>query len=317
MTSKNNIVDFEILIDDFFINLNPESSLKPVDKKRVLSVINDFQDGKWRYSKFQAFIWDNIAETSLSYKDRLALINRSQSSLTEAAKKLRLTDLAKEQDGQGSELAEIVLYGIMKHHYNALPVVPKIYYKQNPQDNAKGADSVHIVIEDTSKFSIWFGEAKFYNSIEDERLYSIVDSVENSLQTDKLEKENSIITSVSDLRLYLGEDSDLYKSIISFIKTGASIDNLKPILHIPILLLHECEITEGAIELTHEYRQQIADYHRERAESYFKKQIKKVGKSVFKYSEIHFHLILFPVPKKEPIVNAFVENVQHYKKQGN
>ena len=316
MTVKKTIVDFEVLLDDFFINVNPETTLNLIDKKKVLSVINDFQDSKWRYSKFQSFIWDNIAETSLSYKERMALLDRSQSSLTEAAKKLRLTDLAKEQDGQGSELAEIVLYGIMKHYYNALPVVPKIFYKQNPQDNAKGADSVHIVVEESNKFSIWFGEAKFYNSIEDERLYSIVDSVENSLQSEKLEKENSIITSVSDLKMYLGEDSDLYKNIIEFIKIGASIDYLKPILHIPILLLHECSITESNTELTDEYRESIMNFHKERAESYYKKQIRKVSKSIFKYSEIHFHLILFPVPKKEPIVSAFVENVQHYIKQG-
>ncbi|WP_426724138.1 Hachiman antiphage defense system protein HamA [Enterobacter cloacae complex sp. 339J8] len=31
-----------------------------------------------------------------------------------------------EQDiSKGSELAEIFLYGIMRHHFNALPVVPK------------------------------------------------------------------------------------------------------------------------------------------------------------------------------------------------
>jgi len=316
MTAKKPIVEFEVIINDFFINVKPDSKLNLIDKKKVLSLINDFQDGNWRYSKFQAFIWDNIAETSLSYKDRMALINRSQSTLTEAAKKIRLTDLAKDQDGQGSELAEIVLYGIMKHYYNALPIVPKIFYKQNPQDNAKGTDSVHIVVDDSNSFSIWFGEAKFYNSIEDERLYTVVDSVEESLRSEKLEKENSIITSISDLKLYLGEDSDLYGNIISFIETGASIDQLKPILHIPILLLHECAITEKNTELTDEYRKAIIDYHKERAESYFKKQIRKVSKSIFKYSEIHFHLILFPVPKKEPIVAAFVENVQHYKKQG-
>lgn len=140
MTETKTIVDFEILIDDFFLNIKSDSDINPASRKKVLSVINDFQDGKWRYSKFQSFIWDNIAETSLSYKERLALVDRSHSSLVEAAKKLRLTDLNKDQDGQGSELAEIILYGIMKHHYNALPVVPKIFYKQNPQDNAKGAD---------------------------------------------------------------------------------------------------------------------------------------------------------------------------------
>ncbi len=288
MTVKKTIVDFEVLFDDYFIKINPETTLRPIDKKKVLSIINDFQDSKWRYSKFQAFIWDNIVEASLSYFDRMALIDRPQSSLTEVAKKLRLTDFTKEQDGQGSELAEIVLYGIMKHYYKALPVVPKIFYKQNAKDNAKGADSVHIVIEDSNSFSIWFGEAKFYNSIEDDRLYSIIDSVENLLQTEKLEKENSIITSVSDLRWYLKEDSDLYKNIIKFIKTGASTDHLKAILHIPILLLYKCSITEANTELTDEYREAIINFHRERAESYYKKQIRKVSKSIFKYSEIHF-----------------------------
>ena len=33
------------------------------------------------------------------------------------------------------------------------------------------------------------------------------------------------------------------------------------------------------------------------------------------YSEIKFHLILFPVPIKSNIVDQFVENVEHYKKE--
>ncbi|WP_337968051.1 DUF1837 domain-containing protein [uncultured Flavobacterium sp.] len=316
MNAKKTIVNFEVLFDDSFIKLKTDSALNPIDKKQVLSIINDYADGKWRYKQFQDFIWDNIAETALSYKERLALIDRSHSSLTEAAKKLRLTDLLKDQDGQGSELAEIVLYGIMKHHYNAMPVVPKIFYKQNPQDNAKGADSVHIV-EEGETFSVWFGEAKFYNSIEDERLYSIVNSVENSLQTEKLEKENSIITSISDLKDFLNGKENLYNEISKLLSYGTSIDLLKPKLHIPILLLHECKVTATNNELSQAYKDEIIDFHKERAESYFKKQINKVGKSIFKYSEIHFHLILFPIPKKEPIIESFVDNVVHYKKQDN
>jgi hypothetical protein len=315
MEINGTIVDFEVLFNDSFLKFKPDTTLLTIDNKKVLSIINDFQDGAWRYKKFQDFIWDNIADTALSYKDRKALIDKSHSSLTEAAKKLRLTDLSKEQDGQGSELAEIILYGIMKHHYKALPVVPKIFYKQNPQDNAKGADSVHIVVEDDRSFSLWFGEAKFYNSIEDERLYTIVNSIENSLLTKNLEKENSIITSISDLKDYLINDDELYKDITSFIDQGKSIDLLKPKLHIPILLLHECHITSKHIELSEDYKNQIITHHRERAESYFKKQINKVGKSIFKYDEIHFHLILFPVPSKQPIIDRFVKNVIHYKEQ--
>ncbi len=153
-------MEFEVLINDEFINVALEDNLDPIDNKYVLSLVNDFEDGSWRYKKFQNFIWDNIAETALSQIERSSLVNQHHTLLTAAAKNLRITD--KEGDiSKGSELAEIILYGIMKHYYGALSVVPKIFYKQNAQDNAKGADSVHIVIEDNSDFSIWFGEAKF------------------------------------------------------------------------------------------------------------------------------------------------------------
>ncbi len=307
------MITFEILLDDTFANVNTDLALSPVDNKNVLSLINDFEDGSWRYRKFQEFIWDNITETALSLKERQSLIDRPLSSLTEAAKKLRLTDTAKDDKGQGSELAEIVLYGIMKHHYKALPVVPKIFYKQNAQDFAKGSDSVHIVLEGDSDFTLWFGEAKFYNSIEDVRLDSIVQSVENSLQTDKLKKENSIITNVSDIEtLAIGDD--LKNKIKELLSTRESIDNLKPKLNIPILLLHECDITQKQTALSDAYKEEIKNHHKKRAESYFKKQIAKMG-GLHMYSEIKFHIILFPVPVKETIVKKFVEHVDHLKKQ--
>ncbi|GHT76159.1 hypothetical protein AGMMS50262_13590 [Bacteroidia bacterium] len=307
--NKNTLI-FEVLIDESFSTINTDASLTPTSNKTVLSLINDFEDGSWRYKKFQNFIWDNIIETALSKNEREKLVNQDHSRLTAAAKNLRLTD--KENDiGKGSELAEIILYGIMKQHYGALSAVPKIFYKQNSQDNAKGADSVHIVLEDNNDFSIWFGEAKFYNSLEDARLDSIIESVNNSLQTEKLKKENSIITNVSDIDLVV-EDENVRDEIKALLKNETSIDNLKPKLHIPILLLHECSKTKGCTELTDNYKKDIAAYHKGRAQSYFSKQISKIG-TIHKYSDITFHLILFPVPDKKAIVDKFISNVEHYK----
>lgn len=302
-------MDFEILVDDSLSNLCMDDSLEHVDNKSLLSMVNGFEDGEWRYGKFQNFIWDNIAETSLSFSERQCLVNHSL--LTASAKNLRLTD--KENDiSKGSELAEIALYGVMKHHYGALPVVPKIFYKQNSQDNAKGADSVHIVV-DGNDFSLWFGEAKFYNSIEDARLSSIIKSVDNSLKTDKLKKENSIITNVHDLD-YMIEDIDLKTRIKDALDNKTSIDELKPKIHIPIFILHECEITQQQKLLNSEYKNSITDYHIERANTFFKKQVKSL-KQIFMYEEIKFHIILFPIPSKDMIVNKFVKNVEHYKDQ--
>lgn len=256
------------------------------------------------------YLWDNIAQTALSQKERSALIDQSHSSLIAAAQNLRLTD--NDEIGQGSEIAEVFLYGLMRHRFGALPVVPKIFYKQNVQDNAKGADSVHIVV-DGDDFTLWFGEAKFYNSIADTRLDSVVTSVLNSLSTDKLKKENAIITSVSDLD-GLPIAADLRDRIKAALDNRESIDNLKSKIHIPILLLHECSTTSGAKELSDAYRAEIVAFHQNRANAYFVKQIAKSG-SVHKYDDLNFHIILFPVPNKKKIVDAFVQAVAFYKGQ--
>mgnify|MGYP000211944372 CR=1 FL=1 len=305
-------INFDIIIDDTFANYCSDAELTPIGNKHILSLVNDFEESEWRYDKFQKFIWNNIAETALSEDERRLLNGQGFSSLTESAKNLRLLD-AERDETKGSELAEIVLYGLMKHHYNALPVVPKIFYKQNANDYAKGADSVHIVLEGDNDFSIWFGEAKFYNSIDNTRLPKIIESVENSLKKEKLKKENRIITGISDIDLLITDDvvRGKIKDVISQLE---SIDALKPKLHIPILLLHECKITQENTVLTEEYIDEIKAYHTERANSFFAKQIAKIG-TLDKYSDINFHIILFPVPDKSIIVDDFVKNVQHFKGQ--
>lgn len=301
-------VKFEIFLDDSLFKMTSVAQLKVAFNKRLLSFVNDFEDGKWCYQDFQNYIWDNITQTALSERERLSLTDQGFTALYEAAKNLRLTD--KDKVGEGSEIAEIFLYGLMRQHFKALPVVPKIFYKQNSQDNAKGADSVHIVV-DGSDFTLWFGEAKFYNSIADARLDKIVTSVYEVLSTEKLKKENSIITNVRDLD-HLQIDAALKEKIKAALEPHHSIDRLKPKIHVPILLIHECKITAAAKDLTPEYRKEIIDFHRNRAETYFLKQLAKSG-AVHKYNDITFHAILVPVPNKAEIVTAFTKQAKQLK----
>ncbi|MGJ8546655.1 MAG: HamA C-terminal domain-containing protein [Sulfitobacter sp.] len=302
-------ISFEVLFSDEVGSFCDHKDLN-VPQNRLLSLLNDFEDGCWMEAKFNNFIWDNVALTALSKRERDALAGKSQTELAAAARNLRLTD--KDPIGEGSEIAEIILYGIMHDHYGALPVVPKIFYKQNSQDNAKGSDGVHIVV-DGDDFTIWFGEAKFYNSIEDGRLDSVVASVLTSLRTDKLKKENSIITSVQDLDL-LAAPSAVLEKIKDALSPSTSIDHLKAKIHIPILLVHECTITGSTNQMTSQYRQDVLEFHHKRAERYFLKQFKK-SNEVHKYADVHFHLILLPVPQKKALVNKFSKAVEFY--QGN
>lgn len=306
------ICNFDIVINKCLWGVNQESTTPDLDKNDfLLSVINGFEDGKWRKSEFRKFIFDNIAQTGLSAEERDNLYSESPyTSLTESIKNLRLVD---KDNGKGSEIAEIVLYGIMRYHYHALPVVPKIFYKQNPNDNAKGADSVHIVLDDQGDFSLWLGEAKFYNDIADERLYDPIKSVFDTISTDRIKKENSIITNIRDLE-YVIIDPNIRKKVQTILRHDTSIDEIRKRLHVPVLLLHECSKTNKATELTEAYLNDIKEYHLNRAQKYFESQNNKQKKeNIHGYEHIQFHLILFPVPQKKDIVNWFVERAKQIK----
>lgn len=303
---------FEVLVNSIFDDVKLDDTLAPTDNKSVLGIINDFENGEWRFEKFQKFVWNNIKETALSHSERKALLLDGESSiLTDSAKNLRLVE-ATDAIGRGSEIAEIVLYGIMKNHYSALPIVPKIFYKQNRKDEAKGSDSVHIVVEPDDNFSLWFGESKFYNSIENTRLDTIVDSVKDSISLEKIKKENSIVTNLSDINDFEEISDNLREKIKRSLSQEESVDTIKPILNIPILLLYECEQTKNGSTLSDEYKKGIIEYHKDRATQYFKKQIAKCN-DVHLYEKIKFHILLFPVADKNRIVDKFIEIAKVYR----
>ncbi|MBQ9682058.1 MAG: DUF1837 domain-containing protein [Neisseriaceae bacterium] len=311
---SNTNFEFEVLIDDLFDNLKPDDfTLFPTDNKKVLSLVNGFQCGDWWYLKFRNFIFSYLPETALTKRERDSLLNESETRTYRAIENLRLTD--KNDCGQASELAEILLYGIMKkyygtkEHYRVLPVVPKIFYKQNTNANALGADSVHIVIKNEQDFSLWLGESKFYTNIQ-RSMVDAINSIENLLQLQQLRKENSIIMNLQELDEYLQDNPNLLKEIKDLLDENTSIDNIMPKLHIPILLLHECDITKEATEMTDKYKDDIIEYHKKQAEKYFKRQIRKLSTTVHRYNSIKFHLILFPVPEKKRIVESFIERIK-------
>lgn len=310
------LCNFDIVVNTCLADIDTNPPTSEFHKNDfLLSVINGFEDGKWRDDIFRQFMMDNISQTGLSAKERNDLYdnNRCWTSLIKSLKNLRLVD-NDDDSGRGSEIAEIVLYGIMYRHYHALPVVPKIFYKQNPNDNAKGADSVHIVLDDKGDFSLWLGEAKFYNDITDTRLYAPINSVFDTIDSEKIKKENSIITDISDIE-YLIDDPDMRRKILTTLHRDTSIDEIKKRLHVPILLLHECDKTQKAKDLTEKYRCEIKEFHLERAQRYFKAQNKKQKtKNIHGYEHIQFHLILFPVPNKANIVNWFIAQATQLRK---
>ncbi|STD04970.1 Uncharacterised protein [Chryseobacterium carnipullorum] len=44
---------FEILLNEIFDDVKLDDTLKITNNKSVLGIINDFENGEWRYDKFQ------------------------------------------------------------------------------------------------------------------------------------------------------------------------------------------------------------------------------------------------------------------------
>ncbi len=298
----------------FSFNVIYENTLSRLDEtlssnQYLMSIVNDYEDGQWRQDVFLRFILDNLVQTALSYEERNKMIGDPFSALCYAAPRLRI--VAKDK-GKGGEIAEICLYGIMRKYFNALPVVPKIFHKQNSKDNAKGADSVHILVNGDKTFSLWLGEAKFYNNLNSSRLDDPVQSVLNTIANNSLRKENSIITDLKDIDCLIDDDC-LAQEIKETLSPEVSLDRIKKLLNIPILLLYQCDITRNAMEFTDEVKNQIIDFHTKSAIQYFKKLVEKQKESpIFKFDEIKFHLILFPVHDKQNIVDGFYKQIDSF-----
>lgn len=293
-------IKFEVLIpnESLYDLIEKNDCLK---NKYILSEINDFEDGSWRYERFNNYIMNNVALTTLSIEEQNKIPENHFSSIQKACRNLRI--LSNDDTGKGSEIAEILLYAVMKDYFHALPAVPKIFYKQNVNDYAKGADGVHIVLNEDD-FSLWYREAKFYKDFSSQ-IDTIVDSVFNSLTSAKIRKENSVMTNLNDLNLILDGNPQKDK-ILNFLKPDTSTDDIKKKLHIPIMILYECQITSQEINLTDEYKEKIKKEQLENAIKYFQKQDNKCLSSVFNYESITFHLILFPVPNKTLVVDKFM-----------
>lgn len=109
-------------------------------------------------------------------------------------------------------------------------------------------------------------------------------------------------------------DPDIKKKVKEVLSRDTSIDEVKKRLHVPIMLLHQCDITQKASELSPEYLEEIKQYHLNRAERYFMSHNNKQEKEdIYGFENIKFHLILFPVPNKANIVNWFVERANQIK----
>lgn len=251
---------------------------------------------------FYRFILKHMLSAALSQREREALHLNDEEMLRRAASRFRLDAGPR---AKGAEIAEICLYGVMSEYYKAASSVPKIFYKQSAGDQAKGADSVHIVLDGEGGFSIWYGEAKFYKTLSSAIYKDVTSSLIELLSSNRLEYENHQIVGMPELKSDLIDD-ELYNRIQSVLDLNGISSELIAVLHVPILILYGSRKFFAKEENIIEQQKRIA-------EGYFMQHLLDLKPKLPFLSEIKFHLILFPVPDKESIVNQVEEVVRSYR----
>lgn len=330
---------FQIIIDNYFLDICQDaidSLLEHSSNKKILSLLNDFEDEQWRADHFNEILWDNISDATMTYKERESSQGNPYSSLKKSVSKLRsiVKNSNNQTSGTESEIAEILLHIILKKHFHALSIEPKLLRKQNKEVPIHGADTIHITINcDKEDFNLWLGEAKFLNSITSTDFNkNVAKSVLDNLKKVVIKNESrQICINKSELSDALDYESrklieqlpinpkrvnliseietkfqKIKEKILSILDERTSIDYIKPLLNIPILILYECQITEKELRMSEEYRKKIIEDQTHHIKRYFNLQIEEmIETKIVNYSAVTFHLIVFPIPKKETVINLY------------
>lgn len=296
--TDNENLEFEVIVNDVIYD---------IDNKYILGIVNDFEEYKWRLEYFIDFIMNNIHETALTIREKDCYFNsRKYAQITKASSKN--INLSNKNLG---EIGEILLYGIMKEYYSAFKLVPKIFYKQNKNMYAQGFDSVHITLENED-ILLWIGEAKLWKDIKD-AMTNVYETLKSHLEKDFIKKELAFAYSNDDFKSLENEPSitkEHYSKLKDILNTTKSIDNLKEYLHIPILIIYECDITKNAKQKSKEYKEYVKNFIIEKSKEFFNNLNTKITDY---YKNISFHLILFPIHNIEEVREKFKYKIEAYR----
>ncbi|WP_395148166.1 DUF1837 domain-containing protein [uncultured Helicobacter sp.] len=273
----------------------------------LLSISNQFESKKWKMKNFKNFIITNLKECALTEQERQSLAGNEGEILDKAISKLRINE-------RSGEIGEIFLHGIMREYYNALPIVPKIFYKQNRNVEALGFDSAHLTIEN-QECHLWLGESKLYDNLDD-AIRNAIKSLKDHLSDDEIMRNEARIIANSHELDNLGKHHNIQTRTLANFKQivngNINLDELKSILHVPISIIYNCDHTKNIEEITDDYKTTIKNFHKEKGNE-ISEEIKKLSNKITYIDRIKFHIILFPVPDKKEIMSKINKIFESYR----
>lgn len=256
------------------------------------SLCAGYERGAWRQDDFVKYLFSYLIEFAFKWS-RLRMVDSATASLMieEAAKRIYESDNFKRR----GEFGELLLHAALRNHFDSEAAVAKIFYKSGDNDTVKGFDCVHVV-EGDNGLELWLGEAKFYSNAA-QALRDALASIEELTDTARFKRELTIVRGVVD-------DAWPHARAFRELTEGKSLDEVFPILRIPILLTYNSPAVDAHSQVTPEYEETL----RGEIESVFE-SFKARSKLP---SEIFVHLILVPLKSKDQFAKALHKRLREY-----
>jgi hypothetical protein len=253
-----------------------------------------FERGEWREDDFVRHLFDYLLEFALKWSELKKINSATATRMVEDAARRVYED---DEYGKRGEFGELLLHAALRSHFDSEPALSKLFYKSGDNDTVKGFDCVHVVEGDGGVLELWLGEAKFYKDI-GKAITAALDSLAELTETERLKREFVLIRGVVD------DDWPLAEQFRALTDERKSLDEVFPILRIPVLLTYDSRAVGDATAVTEEYEAALKT-EVERIHERFKAG-EKLPKDIF------VHLILIPLKEKESFQKALHERLQGY-----
>jgi hypothetical protein len=256
----------------------------------LLGLCAGYEVGAWRADSFAKALIRNLPQFVLPI-EQWSEFNTATGveQLSRAARAIYTTD---KYENRG-EVGELLLFSIMREHYNSEPIVSKFYFKSASNDTVKGFDAVHVVSSDAGP-ELWLGEVKFYTNIS-AAMRDVLAELNGHLDIDFLHDEFMWIDQK------MGGGTTHTETIRQLLDDSTSLDEVFKVLHIPILLTYKSK-TVGAYSVDDDaYKAAIANELSNLFDTFRAKGLPK---------NVRIHVFLVPLSGKALLLKAFDERLK-------
>ncbi|MFN8859086.1 MAG: DUF1837 domain-containing protein [Gemmatimonadaceae bacterium] len=253
-----------------------------------------FELGAWRAKAFADYLMRSLPDFCLTFSEYSSLDHENAVELiAQAAQRVYKTKKFRKR----GEFGELLLHVVLKHVYETVPAISKIYYKDSANDTVKGFDAVHVVVSDEA-LELWLGEVKFYSKI-DVAIRDVTNELVKHTDAEYLRSEFLAIRGKIDPSW---PHADRLKLLID---ENVSLDEVFDCVCIPVLLTYDGEVTQRHSALSDNYKSEL------------QAEIAKIYQRFASGSlppAIKIHLFLVPLATKTLFLQALDEKLRTWQK---